>query len=96
VAVIILVFGYSYSFLLLDIYGGQKLTSGDGISFTTTAYKFVNYHLYTGHALLRVYCLYILFLAVNGITEGFMFTMMSQEDVDKYSVGVPTVIHFPL
>ena len=52
-----------------------------------------SYCLYTGHALLRVYCLYILFLAVNGITEGFMFTMMSQKDVDKYSVGVPTVIY---
>ena len=38
VAMIILVFGYSYSFLLLDIYGGQKLTSGDGMSFTVTTY----------------------------------------------------------
>ncbi|XP_065912317.1 man(5)GlcNAc(2)-PP-dolichol translocation protein RFT1-like [Dysidea avara] len=67
VAMIILVFGYSYSFLLLDIYGGQKLTSGDG------------------HKLLRVYCLYILFLAVNGITEGFMFAVMSQEHVDRHN-----------
>ena len=30
VALVILTFGYSYSFLLLDIYGGANLTSGDG------------------------------------------------------------------
>lgn len=30
VALVILTFGYSYSFLLLDIYGGSNLTGGDG------------------------------------------------------------------
>lgn len=30
VALVIVTFGYSYSFLLLDIYGGTKLASEDG------------------------------------------------------------------
>lgn len=30
VGLVILTFGYPYSFLLLDIYGGENLTSGDG------------------------------------------------------------------
>jgi len=30
VALVILTFGYSYSYLLLDIYGGTNLTSDDG------------------------------------------------------------------
>lgn len=62
-----LVFGYSYSFLLLDIYGGSTLSSGEGPS------------------LLRWYCLYVLIIAVNGMTECFMFATMSKEDVDSYN-----------
>lgn len=67
VALVILTFGYSYSFLLLDIYGGTNLTSEDG------------------HWLLRTYCMYVLFLAVNGVTEGFAFAMMSKEHVDRHN-----------
>lgn len=37
----------------------------------------------TGHWLLRTYCMYVLFLAVNGVTEGFAFAMMSKEHVDR-------------
>ena len=37
----------------------------------------------TGHWLLRTYCMYVLFLAVNGVTEGFAFAMMSKQHIDR-------------
>ena len=64
VALTILSFGYSYSFLALDIYGGHLLSEGEGPS------------------LLRWYCVYVLLLAVNGVTECFVFAAMSQAQVD--------------
>nr|KAG5691675.1 hypothetical protein BaRGS_014130 [Batillaria attramentaria] len=64
---IILVFGYSNSFLALYIYGGETLSGG------------------TGPTLLRWYCLYVLVIAINGTTEGFVFATMSKEQVDKYN-----------
>ncbi|PFX33256.1 Protein RFT1-like [Stylophora pistillata] len=67
-----LVFGYSYSFLLLDIYGGKTLSSGEGPS------------------LLRWYCVYVLIIAVNGMTECFMFATMSKDDVDSYNYKMMT------
>ncbi|XP_043833375.1 protein RFT1 homolog [Dromiciops gliroides] len=63
----ITVFGYSYSQLALDIYGGSMLSTG------------------SGPVLLKCYCLYVLLLAVNGITECFMFAAMSKEEVDRYN-----------
>ncbi|KAM9859373.1 man(5)GlcNAc(2)-PP-dolichol translocation protein RFT1 [Aulostomus maculatus] len=64
----ITVFGYAYSHLALDIYGGTLLSSG------------------AGPALLQCYCCYVLLLAVNGVTECFVFATMSQEEVDKYNL----------
>ncbi|XP_033746742.1 protein RFT1 homolog isoform X2 [Pecten maximus] len=64
---LILVFGYAYSFLALDWYGGEVLSAG------------------TGPTLLRWYCLYVLILAVNGITECFYFAVMSQTQIDQYN-----------
>ena len=32
-----------------------------------------------------MYCLYVLIIAVNGMTECFMFAAMSKEDVDAYN-----------
>ncbi|XP_078310387.1 man(5)GlcNAc(2)-PP-dolichol translocation protein RFT1-like isoform X3 [Crassostrea virginica] len=64
---IILVFGQSYAFLALDLYGGSLLSSG------------------AGPLLLRWYCLYVLVLAVNGITECFFFSIMSKEQIDSYN-----------
>lgn len=64
---LILVFGYAYSFLALDWYGGKVLSAG------------------TGPTLLRWYCLYVLILAVNGITECFYFAAMSQTQIDQYN-----------
>ncbi|CAM9195610.1 unnamed protein product [Lampetra planeri] len=68
VGLIITVFGYAYSHLALDIYGGSLLSSG------------------AGPTLLQCYSCYVLLLAVNGVTECFVFAAMSQEEVDKYNV----------
>ncbi|XP_051933265.1 protein RFT1 homolog [Hippocampus zosterae] len=68
IGLIIAVFGYAYSELALDIYGGSLLSSGAGPS------------------LLRFYSCYVLLLAVNGVTECFVFAAMSQEEVDKYNL----------
>ncbi|XP_041638979.1 protein RFT1 homolog isoform X1 [Cheilinus undulatus] len=68
VGLIITVFGYAYSHLALDIYGGSLLSSG------------------AGPTLLRCYSCYVLLLAVNGVTECFVFAAMSQEEVDKYNL----------
>lgn len=37
----------------------------------------------TGPVLLRSYCVYVLLLAINGITECFTFAAMSKEQVDR-------------
>lgn len=68
IGLIITVFGYAYSHLALDIYGGSLLSSGAGPS------------------LLRYYSCYVLLLAVNGVTECFVFAAMSQGEVDKYNL----------
>ena len=64
-ALTILSFGYAYSHLALEIYGGSILSEGEGPT------------------LLRWYCFYVLLLAVNGVTECFVFAAMSQVQVDK-------------
>ncbi|XP_020030841.2 man(5)GlcNAc(2)-PP-dolichol translocation protein RFT1 [Castor canadensis] len=63
----ITVFGFAYSQLALDIYGGTMLSSG------------------SGPVLLRFYCLYVLLLAINGVTECFTFAAMTKEEVDRYN-----------
>ncbi|XP_060078997.1 protein RFT1 homolog [Ylistrum balloti] len=67
IGIVILVFGYAYSFLTLDLYGGAVLSDG------------------AGPTLLRWYCLYVLILAINGITECFYFATMSQTQIDQYN-----------
>ena len=39
----------------------------------------------SGPTLLRWYCLYVLFIAINGTSEAFVFAAMSKTDVDKYN-----------
>ncbi|CAL8339042.1 unnamed protein product [Merluccius merluccius] len=68
IGLVITVFGYAYSHLALDIYGGSLLSSG------------------AGPVLLRCYSCYVLMLAVNGVSECFVFAVMSQEEVDQYNV----------
>lgn len=63
----ITVFGFAYSQLALDIYGGAMLSSG------------------SGPVLMRSYCLYVLLLAINGVTECFTFAAMSKEEIDRYN-----------
>lgn len=67
VGLTITVFGFAYSQLALDIYGGSLLSSG------------------SGPMLLRSYCLYVLLLAINGVTECFTFAAMSKAEVDRYN-----------
>uniref|UniRef100_A0A8D0G7Q4 Protein RFT1 homolog n=1 Tax=Sphenodon punctatus TaxID=8508 RepID=A0A8D0G7Q4_SPHPU len=38
-----------------------------------------------GPSLLRCYCLYVLLLAINGVTECFTFASMCKEEVDRYN-----------
>ena len=66
IALTILSFGYAYSFLALDLYGGSLLSGG------------------AGPGLLRWFCVYVLLLAVNGVTECFVFASMSQTHVDRW------------
>ncbi|XP_073498830.1 man(5)GlcNAc(2)-PP-dolichol translocation protein RFT1-like [Phyllobates terribilis] len=67
IGLVIVTFGYAYSQLALDIYGGSLLSGG------------------SGPVLLRFYCLYVLLLAVNGVTECFTFASMSNEEVDGFN-----------
>lgn len=64
---IIVVFGYSYSHLLLHLYGGRTLTDG------------------SGPLLMRTHCFAVWLMAVNGVTEAYVFAAMSQNDLDKYN-----------
>lgn len=66
VAMVIVSFGYAYSYLALNIYGGKLLSE-------------------EGPTLLRWYCVYVLLLAVNGVTECFVMAAMSQKQVDRYN-----------
>ncbi|XP_058488382.1 protein RFT1 homolog [Solea solea] len=68
IGLIITVFGYAFSHLALDIYGGSLLSSG------------------AGPMLLRCYSCYVVLLAVNGVTECFVFAAMSQREVDNYNL----------
>ncbi|XP_074643284.1 man(5)GlcNAc(2)-PP-dolichol translocation protein RFT1-like isoform X2 [Tubulanus polymorphus] len=57
------------------------------------AYSYLLLHIYggvilssgTGPVLLKWYCLYVLVIAINGTSEGFVFAAMSQKDVDGYN-----------
>ena len=69
IALVILSFGYAYSYLALDIYGGSLLSGG------------------SGPTLLKWYCVYVLLLALNGVTECFVFATMSQSRVDRLVSG---------
>ncbi|CAG2165089.1 unnamed protein product, partial [Oppiella nova] len=67
---IILIFGVNYSELALLIYGGRPLSAGDN-------------GLATG--LLQWHSLYILFIAINGITECFTFAAMNSRQLDAFN-----------
>lgn len=61
-----LVFGMSYAFLALKLYGGRALVLGD-----------------VAPSLLRTYCVYVPLLALNGVSEAFLFATLSQREIDR-------------
>jgi len=63
---VVVAFGLPYSYLALQIYGGDMLSSG------------------SGPVLLRWFCIYVSLLAINGITECFMFAIMRHDDVNRH------------
>ncbi|XP_023378065.1 protein RFT1 homolog isoform X1 [Pteropus vampyrus] len=85
----ITIFGFAYSQLALDIYGGAMLSSGSVAKkylFVWMAHSlFILSPADISPVLLRSYCLYVLLLAVNGVTECFTFAAMSKEQVDRYN-----------
>nr|CAG4650908.1 EOG090X04LH [Simocephalus serrulatus] len=64
---IIVVFGYSYSHLLLRLYGGTTLTDG------------------AGPLLMKTHCVAVWLMAINGVTEAYVFAAMSSQQLDKYN-----------
>ncbi len=64
---VVLAFGFSYSHLLLHLYGGDLLSSG------------------VGPSLLRAHCVYVIFLAINGISECYAFAVMTASEVAAYN-----------
>ncbi|XP_059351439.1 protein RFT1 homolog isoform X2 [Daphnia carinata] len=64
---IIVVFGFSYSHLLLRLYGGITLTDGPG------------------PLLMKTHCLSVCLMAINGVTEAYVFAAMSSKELDKYN-----------
>lgn len=97
IGLVITVFGYSFSYLALDIYGGSLLSSGEGEYAACQHFTWLFHQMWLlpeiqcalravftkGPSLLRCYSGYVLLLAINGVTECFVFAAMSQEEVDK-------------
>lgn len=67
IGLIILIFGQSYSYTLLYLYGGSK---------------FVENNLAVN--LLKFHSGAIVLLAVNGVTEGFVFATMNSFQLDRF------------
>ncbi|XP_042217702.1 protein RFT1 homolog isoform X2 [Homarus americanus] len=67
ISIFILTFGWSYSSLLLELYGGRQLSEGGGT------------------LLMRAQCFYVIFLAMNGITEAYTFAAMDDIQLSRYN-----------
>lgn len=68
IGLVIVVFGQSYSYTLLFLYGGKKLVE------TTLPVTLLKFH--SGA---------IVLLAINGVTEGYVFATMDNQQLDKYN-----------
>lgn len=68
IGLIVVVFGQSYSYTLLYLYGGHKLIE-TGLPVT----------------LLQWHSFAIVLLAINGVTEGFVFATMNSQQLDRYN-----------
>lgn len=69
IGLIILIFGQSYSYTLLYMYGGDKLVEN-----------------YLPVTLLKFHSGAIVLLAVNGVTEGYVFATMNSVQLDRFAV----------
>lgn len=67
IGLVVVVFGQSYSYSLLYLYGGNKLVAS---TLPVT--------------LLRWHCFAIVLLAINGVTEAYVFATMNNKQLDKY------------
>ncbi|RZC41890.1 RFT1 -like protein [Asbolus verrucosus] len=68
IGLMVVVFGQSYSYTLLYLYGGTKLVANQ-----------------LPVTLLRFHSFAIVLLAVNGVTEGYVFATMNNAQLDKYN-----------
>jgi len=68
IGLVIVVFGFSYSHLVLTLYGGFRLADDGGVT------------------LLRGQCLLVACLAVNGMTECFARTVMTDKQINRFNV----------
>ncbi|XP_066140126.1 man(5)GlcNAc(2)-PP-dolichol translocation protein RFT1 isoform X2 [Euwallacea fornicatus] len=68
IGLVVVIFGQSYSYTLLQLYGGKKLVE---ITLPTT--------------LLQFHCFAIVLLAINGVTEAYVFATMNNKQLDKYN-----------
>ncbi|MPC32798.1 Protein RFT1 [Portunus trituberculatus] len=66
VSLIIVTFGWSYSSLALQLYGGAHLSE-------------------SGTHLMRAQSFYVIFLAINGITEAYTFAAMSDSQLQRFN-----------
>ncbi|KAL1494506.1 hypothetical protein ABEB36_010093 [Hypothenemus hampei] len=68
IGLVVVVFGQSYSYTLLYLYGGEKLVQ---TSLPVT--------------LLQFHCFAIILLAINGVTEAYVFAIMNNRQLDRYN-----------
>ncbi|XP_066247672.1 man(5)GlcNAc(2)-PP-dolichol translocation protein RFT1 [Euwallacea similis] len=68
IGLVVVIFGQSYSYTLLYLYGGNKLVE---TTLPTT--------------LLQFHCFAIVLLAINGVTEAYVFATMNNKQLDKYN-----------
>lgn len=66
VSLIIVTFGWSYSSLALQLYGGAQLSE-------------------SGTHLMRAQSFYVIFLAINGITEAYTFASMDDSQLHRFN-----------
>lgn len=67
ISMLMLTFGWSYSSLVLQLYGGHQLSDGGGTP------------------LMKAQCFYVIFLAINGITESYTFAVMDDVQLSRYN-----------
>ncbi|OZC09396.1 Rft protein [Onchocerca flexuosa] len=75
VGTVIFIFAISYSPLAIKIYGGSLLINN------ADKYILWNIHFFSSANILRLYCFYIIIIAINGIAECFAMATMDEEEL---------------